>query len=282
MSTATNTNQHYDLDPDIFGAFLDPLRKYSSGLYADPTGTDPADTLENAQIRKLRYVADRLGLEAGSRILDVGCGWGSLILFMAAELDCTAVGISPAPRQHDYIASEARRRGVSARVRTVVGHFEDTPLNEGPFDAISMLGSIVHMPDADAVCRKARTLLRRGGRLYISESCFRNDAMRSRFGERDGSQFVRDAIFGWGDMRPLSTLIRSVEDAGFSVIAVDDLTAHYRRTIDDWITNVDAHADEIDATSPGMAASLRRYLQVANAGWGYTTKHYSLTCVNAR
>ena len=94
--------------------------------------------------------------------------------------------------------------------------------------------------------------------------------------------FVRDEIFGWGDMRPLSDLVRAAEDAGFSVVSVDDLTDDYRRTIDDWHANVLARADAIDAIQPGMSATLAHYLEIANAGWGYTTKHYALTAANVR
>ncbi|MGW4364042.1 SAM-dependent methyltransferase [Nocardia takedensis] len=272
-----DTNQHYDLDPEIFGQFLDPLRKYSSALY-----TGPQDTLEQAQRHKLRFVADRLGLTGGERLLDIGCGWGSLILFMASEFRCETLGVSPAPRQHDYIADQARARGVADLVRTRVGHFEQMELPERGFDAVTMLGSIIHMPDLDAVFRRAKSVLRRGGMLYVSESCFRNAAIHADFARRTGTDFVREDIFGWGDLRPLSDLVVAAEGAGFSIASVDDLTDDYRRTIEDWIANVEANAEAIDAHGPGLAAKLRHYLEIANAGWGYTTKHYALVCRNRR
>lgn len=277
MTVVADTNQHYDLDPEIFGQFLDPLRKYSSALYESDS-----DTLEFAQRSKLAFVADRLGLRGGERLLDVGCGWGSLILYMAAELGCDTLGVSPAPRQHDYIAEQAAARGVSDLVSTRVGHFERLDLPARGFDAVTMLGSIVHMPDPDEVFRRARAVLRRGGTLYVSESCFRNAATRAAFDDRDGTGFVRRDIFGFGELRPLSELVAAAENAGFSVLSVDDLTDHYRRTIEDWIANLDAAAERIDAHSPGLAATLRHYLEIANAGWGYTTKHYALVCRNAR
>ncbi|WP_018636931.1 SAM-dependent methyltransferase [Parafrankia elaeagni] len=272
-----DTNQHYDLDPEIFGLFLDSRRKYSSGLYR----TDDA-TLESAQLAKLRFVAERLGLRGGEQTLDVGCGWGSVVLFLAAELGCHAVGVSPAGRQHAYIAARAAELGVAELVRTHQGHFETLDLPPASFDAVSLLGSIVHMPDLDLVFRRARALLRRGGRLYVSESCFRNAAAHAEFDRRGGTEFVRNSIFGWGDMRPLSELVRAAEDAGFSVRSVDDLTEDYRRTIEHWLGNVAAHADQIDAIRPGTAQTLSHYLQVANAGWGYTTKHYALVCQKSR
>ncbi|WP_054813846.1 SAM-dependent methyltransferase [Nocardia arizonensis] len=277
VTAVADTNQHYDLDPDIFGQFLDPLRKYSSGLYKSET-----DTLEQAQRNKLAFVADRLGLRGGERLLDIGCGWGSLILYMATELRCRTLGVSPAPRQHDYIAEQAAARGVADLVETRVGHFEHMDLPARGFDAVTMLGSIIHMPDLDEVFRRAKAVLRRGGTLYVSESCFRNAATHERFANRAGTDFVREDIFGWGDLRPLSDLVAAAEGAGFSLISLDDLTEDYHRTIEDWIAGVDANAATIDAHGAGMAARLRHYLEIANAGWGYTTKHYALVCRNSR
>ncbi|HET8660662.1 MAG TPA: class I SAM-dependent methyltransferase [Micromonosporaceae bacterium] len=272
-----DTNQHYDLDPAIFGSFLDPLRKYSCGLYQAHD-----DTLETAQLRKLRFVADRLGLRGGERVLDVGCGWGSLVLFLARELGCSVVGVSPAPHQVAYVTGRAAQLGLAGRVQVQQGHFETVDLGRGGFDAVTMLGSIVHMPDLAGAYRKARVLVRRGGMLYVSESCFRNAALRERFSGESADIFVRDGIFGWGDMRPLSELVRAAEEAGLSMVSLDDLTDHYRRTISDWLANVRSHQETIDGTYPGMAARLVRYLETANAGWGYTTKHYALVCRAAR
>lgn len=275
--TTANTNQHYDLDPELFGQFLDPLRKYSSALYAAPD-----EDLASAQERKLRFVAGRLDITGGERVLDVGCGWGALILFMAREHGCHTLGISPAPRQHDYIARRAVELGVAHLVRTRVGHFERLDLPVRAFDAVSMLGSIVHMPDLDEVFGRARRALRRGGRLYVSESCFRNTAVRRAYDQRSGTVFVRESIFGWGDLRPLSELVAAAEGAGLSITAVDDLTEHYRRTIEAWLANVRSARGRLEGFQPGLTDQLVRYLEVANAGWGYTTKHYALVCRNAR
>ena len=277
MTGVAATNQHYDLDPELFGLFLDPLRKYSSGLYESP-----GDTLAVAQERKLRFVATRLRIAGGERLLDVGCGWGSLVLFMAREYGCRTTGISPAPRQLEYVAARAAQMGVSDLVRTEAGYFELAGLPERGFDAVTMLGSIVHMPDLDAAFRKARQVLRRGGSLYVSESCFRSAAARAAHNRRAGTEFVRDSIFGWGDMRPLSSLVEAAENAGFSIASVDDLTAHYHRTIEDWLAGIRAARQRIEELAPGYADVLERYLEIANAGWGYTTKHYALVCLNAR
>jgi cyclopropane-fatty-acyl-phospholipid synthase len=277
MTATARTNQHYDQDPRLFALYLDPTRKYSSGLYRRPS-----DSLEAAQQNKLHFVADRVGVQPGSRLLDIGCGWGSLVLFMAANYGVTTVGVSPAANQLAYVAERAAELGLSRLVATRAGQIEDLELEPRRFDAVTMLGSIVHMPDLSVVFGKAWAALRPRGRLYVSESCYRNAAKRAEFAGRENSVFVSESIFGWGDMRPLSELVRGAEDAGFSVVAVDDLTEHYYRTIEDWLANVQRNAAALDEIEDGLATRLVRYLETANAGWGYTTKHYALTCQKSR
>lgn len=277
MSASTATNQHYDLDPAIFERFLDPLRKYSSGLWRDGVGD-----LAAAQRHKLAFVAGRLGLTGGEHVLDVGCGWGSLTLWLAGERGCRVTGVTPAARQREHVLAAATDRGLDDLVAVEHGGIEDHAAPRGSYDAAAALGSVVHMPDLPGVLTRVRTMLRRGGRCYVSESCFRSPAVAARFDERPNTEFVREEVFGNGRLRPLSELVAAAETAGFAVDAVDDLTDDYRRTIDAWIANVAAAADEIDALSPGMAEHLERYLHTANAGWGYTTKHYGMTLRNAR
>lgn len=265
------TNQHYDLDPELFGQFLDPLRKYSAGLFdADTT------SLEQAQRRKLSFVAGQLRLLGGERILDVGCGWGALLFFMAEEYGCHTHGISPARRQHEYIGRRAGELGLARLITTEIASFENSVPAAGSYDAVTMLGSVVHMPCLDEVFAKIRRALRRGGMLYLSESCFRSDAVRAACDSRPGTEFVRHSIFGSGDLRPLSELVAGAESAGFSVRAVHDLTEDYRRTIECWLTNLHA------LPSTDQSRELVRYLEIANAGWGYTTKHYALVCAKSR
>jgi cyclopropane-fatty-acyl-phospholipid synthase len=270
------TNKHYELPVELFGIYLDRRLKYSSGLY-----THDHDDLDQAQTDKLHFVARQLGLSGGERLLDVGCGWGSLVLFMAREYGCHTTGITPSRPQAEHIWAEATRAGVASKVTLEVGSFTDVRV-AGQFDAVTMLGSIVHMPDRKAVLGKANKLLRRGGSLYLSESCFRNHAVYEEFSRRPGTEHVTEGIFGFADMVPLSVLVEAVESTGLSLTGLTDLTAHYHRTIEEWERRVEAARDRVEQVAPGMSEPLVRYLQTANAGWGYTTKHYALTAVKSR
>ncbi|MEV6319186.1 class I SAM-dependent methyltransferase [Streptomyces sp. NPDC051776] len=270
------TNLHYELPAELFGIYLDGRLKYSSGLF-----TDECTDLDQAQTRKLHFVAHQLGLTGGEQLLDIGCGWGSLILFMAQEYGCNATGVTPSRPQAEYIRTQAEKAGVSQLITLEVGSFTDVE-PRGPFDAATMLGSIVHMPNRSAVLRRVYGLLRHGGSLYLSESCFRDHATYEEFSRRPGTKHVTEGIFGFADMVPLSVLVEAVESARFSLTALADLTAHYHRTIDEWQRRLEAGRDRVELVAPGMSEPLIRYLQTANAGWGYTTKHYALSAVKSR
>jgi len=270
------TNKHYELPAELFGIYLDQRLKYSSGLY-----TDEHTDLDQAQTNKLHFVARRLGLTGGERLLDVGCGWGSLILFMAQEYGCRATGVTPSRPQAEYIRAQAQRAGVAELITLERGSFTDVEV-AGEFDAVTMLGSIVHMPNRTAVLRKAYGLLRRDGALYLSESCFRNQAVYQEFSQRSGTKHVTESIFGFADMVPVSVLVEAVESAGFSLSGLTDLTAHYHRTIEQWMHRVEIGRERVEQVAPGMSEPLIRYLQTANAGWGYTTKHYALSALRSR
>lgn len=167
--------------------------KYSSGLFEGGQ-----DDLDEAQQRKLAWVADCLDARSGARMLDVGCGWGSLILHLAAQYGCDVVGITPSARQAEVVARRASMLDVSDRVDVRVDYFQEHQFEANQFDGISFLGSIVHMVDQDAILAEAHRLLRRNGRLYLSESCFRSRAARETFIDRPGSRYIREQVFGWG------------------------------------------------------------------------------------
>lgn len=271
------TNGHYELPVEVFASFLGRRMKYSCGLYDSPT-----TTLDEAQEAKLRWVLGRnLRLEPGQRLLDVGCGWGSLTLF-AAERGCHVVGITPSRPQREYIRQQARERGIDHLVDIRLGRFTAVDLGGEHFDAAAMIGSIVHMPDRENALALARGHLRTGGRLYLSESCFRNRKIFDEYRTSPGFRFVGEDIFGFGEMVPLAELIAAAEDAGFSIVRLADLTAHYPRTLQDWAERVRAEQARIDGVLPGTSERLLRYFEIGGTAFGYTTKHYAFVAEKSR
>ncbi|MCA1690740.1 MAG: class I SAM-dependent methyltransferase [Actinobacteria bacterium] len=274
---SNTTNSHYDLPVEVFAAFLDPTLKYSSGLFGDTS-----DTLHEAQLRKMEFVATELGIEGGERVLDVGCGWGSLTLFLAERYGCTVVGVTPSPHQVGFIRQRARALGLGDLVTIEEKNFDSVTHPPGSFDAITFLGSIIHFPDWGETLAGCYRLCRPRGKLYLSESYFRSTTIWKRFSETANTRFIRDDIFGAAYMVPMSVMVAALEEAGFSLQALHDLTRHYRQTIDHWSENLRANEAEVEAVEPGLTGKFLRYFRVANAGWGFTIKHYAVICTRAR
>src|SRR5262245_13422269 len=131
---------HYEHSPDVFSLVLDGALTYSTGVYLD-AGED----LETAQQRKFAYVRRLLDIQPGEAVLDVGCGWGSNLLSLAAHTEGHFHGITLSGRQRDELLRRARERGFESRVRVDVCHVEDLALAPASVDAVLFSGSIVHM-----------------------------------------------------------------------------------------------------------------------------------------
>jgi len=272
----TVTNRHYDVPPQVFEAFLDKRMKYTSGLYVDG-----AETLDEAQEAKLAFIARLLRLGDGMRVLDVGCGWGSLTLYLAGELGCRVTSVTPAPAQAHDVRRRAADAGVGSLVSVEVGMFEDLGFDTAGFDAVAMVGVIEHMRDRLAALRKARNLLRPSGRLYLSASCYRSNSIRAEYEDRPACAHAT-SVYGYAKMPSLSGLVATLEDVGLGITSLTDLTAHYSRTISDWQARITGSQARMDELAPGFAADLQRYFETANASWGYTANHYALTAVRSR
>jgi cyclopropane-fatty-acyl-phospholipid synthase len=275
-AAAEATNSHYEQPAELFEAFLGRQMKYTCALFADP-----GDSLDDAQERYLRVIARQLGLSGGERVLDVGCGWGSLTLFLAAELGCQVVAVTPSRVQAGYVRRRAADAGVAALVRVETGPFQAAALPGRSFDAVAMVEVIEHLPEHREPLRKAYRLLRPGGRLFLSAFCYRSQAAREEFEGRPASRHAL-GLYGFTAMSPLSELLAELEDASFSIAGLIDTTAHYDPTMEQWQRGIERNRDQMEAAAPGFADELVRYFDTARASWGYTAKHYAVTAVRSR
>jgi cyclopropane-fatty-acyl-phospholipid synthase len=271
------TNRHYDLPPSLFAAFLGHRMKYTCGLYPDDKAT-----LDEAQEAKLAFIVRCLRIDSGQTVLDIGTGWGSLAFFLAERFDCQVTAVTPSSTQASYVRDRAAAAGLDQRVRVLERSVYDLELSPASFDAVALVGVIEHMPDHRRVLAAAARLLRRGGRLYLSASCFRCQGAFDEYAVSPASRHVLETVFGYGTLRPLSVLVQAAEDVGLSLTRITDLTPHYHRTIEDWLTGIAAARERIDAIVPGYSGELIRYLEATNAGWGHTAKHYAFSAVRSR
>ncbi|MEU2052080.1 class I SAM-dependent methyltransferase [Streptomyces bungoensis] len=245
-------SHHYDVGNDFYELVLGPSMVYSCAYW------EPDGTLETAQRDKLELVSRKLGLRPGLRLLDVGCGWGSMAVHAAREHGVGVVGITLSQEQAAYARKRVADEGLTDLVEIRVQDYRD--VTDGPYDAISSIGMAEHV-GAERYLEYARTLhglLGPGGRLLNHQI--------ARRPERDESSYEVDAfidayVFPDGELAPLGTTVTQLERAGFEVRDVESLREHYARTLRRWVANLEAGWDRaVRLTSPGRARVWRLYM----------------------
>jgi cyclopropane-fatty-acyl-phospholipid synthase len=229
--------QHYELPPEFFGLTLGPHRKYSSCYYA--TGKE---TLGEAEAAALAITAERAGLAGGQRILELGCGWGSLTLYMAERHPTASItAVSNSASQRRYIEETAAARGLG-NVRVVTCDM-NAFVPEGPFDRVVSVEMFEHMSNWEALLAKIRGALSPEGRLFVH--VFAHRALPYRFDHTDPTDWIGQHFFTGGIM-PSDGLIRQFPD----LFEVEEewrwSGAHYARTAHQWIENFDRNEAGID------------------------------------
>jgi cyclopropane-fatty-acyl-phospholipid synthase len=246
-------SHHYDVGNDFYEIVLGPSMVYSCAYWAAPDGT-----LEDAQRDKLELVCHKLGLKPGQRLLDVGCGWGSMALHAARAYGVSVVGVTLSQEQATYARKRVADEGLTDLVEIRVQDYRDVA--DGPYDAISSIGMAEHV-GAERYLEYARdlyALLKPGGRLLNHQI-----ARRPR---RDESSYSVDAfidayVFPDGELAPIGTTVTQLERAGFEVRDVESLRAHYALTLRRWVANLEAEwAQAQRLTSPGRARVWRLYM----------------------
>ncbi len=235
--TDAANQQHYEVPAAFFHQVLGARRKYSSCYYETP-GT----TLDQAEIRALELTVEHAGLRDGQRILELGCGWGSLSLFMAEKLpSCDIVSVSNSASQRAFIESEARKRGLS-NLRVVTADMNSFTC-EGGFDRIVSVEMFEHMANWSELLARARGWLRPEGRLFLH--VFTHHAACYRFDVNDKSDWIAQHFFT-GGLMPSRRLIHCFPEL-FSVEREWHWSGeHYRRTAEDWLVNFDRNLATID------------------------------------
>lgn len=261
---------HYDAPPRLFELLLDRNMNYSSGYY--PRGDE---SLDASQLAKLEHVARSLGLAGGDRLLDVGCGWSGPALYYAEHHGCRVTGVTLSAVQRDYGLAWAARRGIQDAYRVDVRSVTQLPYPDASFDHVIFLESIIHMKDKAAIFERCLKLLRPGGRILVQESCYDRESMQAQYLSDRGFAEVNRAFGFTGDMVTGGEMVRRLEQAGFHPLSLENVSSHYVRTLSQWLCNLDAHADEMQAVSRSAYRMLRRYLMLALATYraGHTLCH---------
>lgn len=255
---------HYDVGNDFYRNVLGESMVYSCAYWARPD--DPAYTLDDAQRDKNALILRKLGLRSGQRILDVGCGWGTLAIQAARDHGVSAVGVTLSPEQAELGRKRVAEAGLSDQVEIRVQDYRE--VEDGPYDAIASVGMAEHVGSEPygEYARDLFGLLRPGGRLLNHQIASR--PLTGAGSTRRRPTFISAYVFPDGELSPVGTTVARLEEAGFEVRDVESLREHYARTLRQWVANLERHWDEcVRLTSPGRARVWRLYMAGSALGF---------------
>ncbi|MDC7338625.1 SAM-dependent methyltransferase [Streptomyces lydicus] len=246
-------SHHYDVGNDFYALVLGPSMVYSCAYWESPDAS-----LEDAQRDKLDLICRKLALKEGQRLLDVGCGWGSMVLHAAREYGVRAVGITLSEEQATFARKRIAEAGLADRIEIRVQDYRE--IKDEPFDAISSIGMAEHV-GRDRYAEYASALyalLRPGGRLLNHQIARRPLADEETYRVDD---FIDRYVFPDGELAPVGRTVAQLEEAGFEVRDVEGIREHYALTLRQWVANLEKHWDEAARlTSPGRARVWRLYM----------------------
>jgi cyclopropane-fatty-acyl-phospholipid synthase len=273
---------HYDVSNDFYRLVLGPSMTYSCGVFEAPS-----QTLEEAQHNKYELIARKLDLEPDMRLLDVGCGWGGMLLHAAGRHGVSGVGVTLSHEQEELATKRIAEAGLADRLEVRLQDYRD--VRDGPFDAISSIGMFEHVGRTRMQQYFARLyeLLPPGGRLLnhaISRPGYPQPdtpvgratatarrvatALGSRTTSKIQSDFMERYVFPDGELHEVGVVVSMLQETGFEVRHVESLREHYALTLRRWVANLEGNWDAAVAeVGAGRARVWRLYMAASALGF---------------
>jgi cyclopropane-fatty-acyl-phospholipid synthase len=256
---ASAISHHYDVSNRFYEWVLGPSMAYTCACYPREDAS-----LEEAQAYKFDLVARKIGLREGMRLLDVGCGWGGMVMHAAREYGVKALGVTLSAQQASWAQQAITEAGLSGLAE--VRHLDYRDVPETGFDAVSSIGLTEHIGKAGlpGYFGFLHGKLKPGGRL-LNHCITRPDGTEPT---RRRGGFINRYVFPDGELESPGYLISRMHDTGFEVRHEENLREHYAKTLAAWCANLDAHYDEAVAeVGPGTARVWRLYMAGSRLGF---------------
>ncbi|HTU72598.1 MAG TPA: cyclopropane-fatty-acyl-phospholipid synthase family protein [Trebonia sp.] len=244
---------HYDLSNDFYQLLLDPAMCYSCGYWSS---AEPGYGLAGAQRDKLDLVCRKLGLAQGARLLDLGCGWGSLVQHAAEHYGAKVTGVTLSAQQARYARQRITSAGLDGRAEIRLTDYRD--ISDGPYDAISVIEMGEHVGAAryPAFAAQLAGLLAPRARLLVQQM--------SRGGRApDGGPFIASYIAPDMHMRPLPRTLALLQAAGLEIVGVEGMREHYALTFQAWRETLDLRFAQVQALLGPQGARVWRMFLAA-------------------
>lgn len=241
-------SHHYDLSNDFYALLLDETMAYSCGYW---TSEDPEYGQADAQRDKLELICRKLALTPGARLLDIGCGWGSLTLYAAQEYKAKVTAVTLAAEQAEYVRNQVAERGLDDLVEVRLADYRD--ITGGDYDAVSTIEMGEHVGDAQYPGFTAMLfgMVRPAGRVLVQQ-------MSRGTVAPGGGAFIEAYIAPDMHMRPLGETVSLLEGAGLEVRAVESIREHYSRTVAAWERTLEERWEEFRALAGEETARVWR------------------------
>lgn len=257
-------SHHYDVGNDFYEQVLGPSMVYSCA-YWDEELIRKQD-LERAQQAKLDLVCRKLALEPDQRLLDVGCGWGSLVLHAARKYGVRAVGVTLSAEQAAYARKRIAEAGLTDRIDIRIQDYRH--IADGPYDAIASIGMAEHVGSTRyrQYAENLYSLIRPGGRLLNHQIARRPEPDEDAY---EVDTFIDAYVFPDGELAPVGRTVTHLEGVGFEVRDLESIREHYAATLRRWVANLEAALSRparpgspraVRLTSPGRARVWRLYM----------------------
>ena len=240
---------HYDVSNRFYELVLGPTMAYTCAVFPQEGAS-----LEEAQTHKFDLACRKLGLQPGMRLLDVGCGWGGMVIHAAQEYGVTALGVTLSRAQAEWSAKAIAEAGLADRAEVRHLDYRDAPGDD--YDAISSIGLTEHIGRAQlpAYFRTLLGKLRPGGRLLNHAIMRTTTTQRAAFSRG----FINRYVFPDGELHGVGHVVSQMQDAGFEVRHEENLREHYGRTLAGWCANLDANWEACVAEVGAPAARVWR------------------------